>query len=232
MNQNDSINRRSLLKVTGVGAVGVASMVGCQGMDTKKMNSSKPRINFKNAEFYDAKGNFDLEKGKDAYIALMNYHGYPITPNLRQDLWVSDYGMGEFATLGLAAIGFINDQKSSYLGQDLFILPGQMLPQHYHLATAKCPPKMEGWHVRHGISYVYGEGEPTKNMKAVIPKSQMNIISVKHETILKPGETATLNRQTAPHWQFGGPEGAIVSEYGTFHDNDGVRHSDPKIVFP
>lgn len=210
----------------------LACMLFVQGC-SKQPSSKKSALVFDNASFYNADGTFNVEAGKDAYIALMKYHGYPVFDGLRERLWVSDYGLGQFTKLGLGAYGFINDQESSYLGQDMFLLPGQMLPEHYHLATEKGPAKMEGWHVRHGISYVYGEGEPTENMKAVVPKCHMNgTVSVSHEIILHPGETATLNRKTARHWQFGGPEGAIVSEYGTFHDNDGVRHSDPKTVFP
>jgi len=199
----------------------------------KQPRSKKPSLVFDNASFYNADGTFNVEAGKDAYIALMKYHGYPVFDGLREGLWVSDYSLGQFTKLGLGATGFINDQESSYLGQDLFLLPGQMLPEHYHLATEKGPAKMEGWHVRHGISYVYGEGEPTENMKAVVPKCHMNgTVSVSHEIILHVGETTKLNRETARHWQFGGPEGAIISEYATFHDNDGVKHSDPKIAFP
>jgi len=204
-------------------------MQGCSTLCCGKRSS----IVFDNEYFYNSDGTFNPERGKDAYIALMKYHGYPVFDGLREKLWVSDYGTGQFTKLGLGAIGFINDQESGYLGQDMFLLPGQMLPEHYHLRTEKGRAKMEGWHVRHGISYVYGEGEPTKNMKAVVPKCHMNgTVSVSHETILHVGETAKLNRETARHWQFGGPEGAIVSEYGIFHDNDGVRHSDPKLVFP
>ena len=188
---------------------------------------------FDNASFYNADGTFNVEAGKDAYIKLMKYHGYPIFPGLREGLWVSDYGLGQFTKLGLGAYMFLDEQEGNYMGQDLYLLPGQMLPEHYHLATAKTGPKMEGWHVRYGISYVYGEGERTKNIKAVIPKCHMNgTVSVRHEVILHQGQTATLNRPTARHWQFGRPEGAIVSEYATYNDNDGVRHSDPKIRFP
>jgi D-lyxose ketol-isomerase len=195
--------------------------------------SKKSEIAFDNASFYNDDGTFNAEAGKDAYIAVMKYHGYPVFDGLREGLWVSDYGLGEFAKLGLGAYTFINDQEGGYMGQDLYLLPGQMLPEHYHLVTEKGPAKMEGWHVRHGISYVYGEGEPTKNIKAVIPKCHQNgTVSVRHETILREGQCSTLNRATARHWQFGGPEGAIISEYAIFHDNDGVRHSDAKIVFP
>lgn len=198
-----------------------------------KASCSKQNIVFDNSYFYNADGTFNAEAAKDAYIAMMKYHGYPVFDGLREGLWVSDYGLGQFAKLGLGAYTFLNDENGWYMGQDLYLLPNQMLPEHYHLDTDKGSAKMEGWHVRHGTSYVYGEGAPTKNIKAVIPRCHMNgTVSVSHEVILNEGQTTTLNRATARHWQFGGPEGAVISEYATYHDNDGVKHSDPKIVFP
>ena len=116
---------------------------------------------------------------------------------------------------------------------DLFLLPGQMLPEHYHLATDKNAAKLEGWVVRPGLSYVYGEGDPTPNMKAVVPKCHMNgTVTVKHEVILRPGQFAPLNRATTRHWQFGGPEGDIITEVASVHDDTGVRHTDTNLVFP
>ena len=210
--------------ILGIAAIFV--ILGCSE------ESQKSTLKFDNASFYSSDGTFDIEAGKDAYIEVMKYHGYPVFDGIRDKMWVSDYGLGEFTTLGLGAIGFINNYEDNYMGQDLYLLPGQMLPEHYHIDTDKAQSKMEGWHVRHGISYVYGEGERTQNMKAIIPESQKEWVSVWHETILHVGESATLNRATARNWQFGGPKGAIVSEYATYHDNDGVRHSNPNIVFP
>ncbi|MHC4754934.1 MAG: cupin domain-containing protein [Planctomycetota bacterium] len=190
-------------------------------------------LTFDNASFYNDDGTFNVDAGKDAYIKMMEFHGYPIFPGLRENMWVSDYGLGQFSKLGLGAYTFINEVDGDYMGQDLYLLPGQMLPEHYHLQTDKASPKMEGWHVRHGVSYVYGEGVPAKNMYAVVPKCHMNgTVSVKHEVVLHQGQATILDRATARHWQFGGPEGAVISEYATYHDNDGVRHSDPKIRFP
>ncbi len=228
MSDSNTMSRRTMLKA-GAAGVGLATMAAQSRAAGVR---AKSRLKFNNDDFYTADGKFDEDAAKDAYIRLMKYHGYPIFEGLRERLWVSDYGIGEFTKLGLGAICFLNDEESGYLGQDLYMLPGQMLPEHYHLKTDKAPVKMEGWHVRHGISYVYGEGEPTKKLKAVIPESQKDYVTVTHETILKPGESCKLNRPTAHHWQFGGPEGAIVSEYGTFHDGDGVRHHNPKLVFP
>jgi D-lyxose ketol-isomerase len=196
--------------------------------------AEKPNIHFENEFFYNSDGSFNVERGRDAYIALMKYHGYPIFDGLREGLWVSDYGLGKFTELGLGAYGFINqsEDKGGYLGQDMYLLPNQMLPEHYHLQTPKAKPKMEGWHVRYGLSYTYGEGDSTLSSHIKIPDFEKAYVSVYHETPLAVGQTAVLNRETARHWQFGGPEGAIISEYGSYHDNDAVRHSDPNIVFP
>lgn len=224
--------RKRSLGVNVILMLAFACMLFAQGC-LEEARSDKASIEFDNAWFYNTDGSFNVERGKDAYIAMMKYHGYPVFDGLREGLWVSDYGLGQFTKLGLGAYGFLNEEDGWYMGQDLYLMPNQMLPEHYHLNTAKGSAKMEGWHVRHGTSYVYGEGKPTKNIKAVIPKCHMNgTVSVRHEDILNVGQVATLNRATARHWQFGGPEGAVISEYATFHDNDGVRHSDPKIVFP
>jgi hypothetical protein len=229
MQQKNLISRRNVLKTTALAATGLA--VG--GCNEAMLGKSKPgKLQFNNADFYDADGKFDVEKGKDAIITLMKYHGYPVFPDIREKLWVSDYGTGEFLKLGLAANMFINNEEARYMVMDLFLLPNQMLPEHYHLKTDKNPAKNEGWVVRHGISYVYGEGEPAKPMKAIVPKCHMNgTVTVEHEVILKPGEFTPLVRVGSRHWQFGGPEGAIITEVATVHDNSGVRHSETNLVF-
>jgi len=232
MTTNESMDRRSLLKVAaGAALLGAPLAQAASKKKNARKNAAKPTINFKNEDFYTA-GKFDKEKGIDAVVALCNFHGYPVTENFRKDLWISDYGLGEFTTVGLAAIMFIDDLEGQYLGQDIFLLPSQMLAEHYHLKTAKCPPKLEAWQVRYGLSYVYGEGDKSEPLHAVIPESQKPWVSVYHEVPLKPGQVTKLNRREAHHWQFGGPEGAIITEYGSYHDNDAVRHACPKIVFP
>ena len=214
----------ALIKLVILALIGIPFVQGC---------SQSPSIAFDNDSFYDADGKFIESAGKAAYIAVMKYHGYPVFDGIRERLWVSDYGTGQFTKLGLGAVMFMNDEQDRFMVMDLYLLPNQMLPEHYHLATAKAGPKLEGWLVRHGVSYVYGEGDPTPNMKAVVPKCHMNgTVSVKHEVILHPGESTKLNRATARHWQFAGPEGAIITESANFHDDAGVRHSDLALKFP
>jgi len=184
-------------------------------------------IKFDNACFYDKDGKFSEEKAKDAYVAVMKYHGYPVYKGIRQKLWVTDYGTGQFSKLGLGAVIWVNNEEHRYMLMDIYLLPGQMLPEHWHEKSAKNPAKLEGWLIRHGLSHVVGEGEANLSPQIVIPKCHMNgTVTVKHATICGPGDFAPLNRATARHWQYAGPEGAIITEVANVHDDSGVRHSD------
>ncbi len=208
-------------------AAGGCSRSGARRADPGDRNA---RIHFENSWFYDANGKFDEEKAKDAYISLMRFHGYSLVEGIREKLWVSDYGTGQFARLGLGAVIFMNNEDHRYMLLDLYLLPGQMLPEHWHEATPKNPVKLEGWLVRHGRSHIVGEGEPNLGRDVVIPPCHMKgKATVMHEVYCGPGEFAALNRATARHWQFGGPEGAIVTEVANVHDGAGVRHSDPAV---
>ena len=226
MPQEENINRRDLLKTAGAAGV-VLGLAKASSAAEAAGRAGKASIAFKNSYFHDGDGKFDMEKAKDAYIALMKYHGYPVFKDIREKLWASDYGTGQFTKLGLGANMFVNNEEERYMLMDLFLLPNQMLPEHWHLATEKNPAKMEGWLIRHGLSHVVGEGEPNLTPEVVVPKCHMNgAVTVKHEVICGPGEFAPLNRPTARHWQLAGPEGAILTEVATVHDNSGVRHSD------
>jgi len=191
---------------------------------------AKPSIAFDNASFYGRDGKFNVEKAKDAVMALAAYHGYPVFPGMREKLWVSDYGKGQFTKLGLAAIMFVNNEEDRYMLQDLFLLPGQMLPEHWHLESAKNPAKREGWVVRNGLSHIVGEGEPNLGAGVVVPACHMNgTVTVRHETVAGPGAFVPLSRVLSHHWQLAGSEGAIITEVANVHSNDAVRHLDPAV---
>jgi len=188
-----------------------------------------PLPRFSNETFYK-KGKFDEGKAKDAVIALMKYHGYPVYPDMKKQLWVSDYGTGQFTQVGLAARMWCNNERDRYMLMDLFLLPGQMLPEHWHVASGKNPAKTEGWLVRYGSAHIVGEGTPNLKSGIVIPKCHNNgQVTVRHEVFAKPGTFLQLNRVGAHHWQFAGPAGAIVTEVATVHSDKGVRHLDPAI---
>ena len=231
MSEND-LDRRKF--VTTALAAGVAiGFGGCNESERKDGLNRCGGLTFDNSDFYDTNGKFIIEEAKDAYIKLMKYHGYPIYPDVKNKLWVSDYGTGQFTKLGLGANMFNNNEKDRYMLMDMFLLPNQMLPEHYHLKTEANPAKREGWLVRYGTSYIVGEGEARLDPKVVIPKCHMNgTATVNSGVWTGAGEFVELIRVTSRHWQFGGPEGAIITEVANVHDDNGVRHSDANLVFP
>ncbi|MCL1920952.1 MAG: hypothetical protein FWG50_07720 [Kiritimatiellaeota bacterium] len=224
---------KSLLYMAAAAALVIGA--GCASCPCGS-GAGKASIAFDNAWFYNKDGTFNESRGKDAYIALMRYHGYPVFPGVKDKLWVSDYGTGEFTKLGLGALFFANTEDElegfRFLMQDLFLLPGQMLPEHYHLKTAKSVEKMEGWLVRHGSATIIGEGDPTPGLKERLPVSQRPSGTVFKGVEAKPGDFVKLNRITARHAQLAGPEGVIETEVANFHDNDAVRHTNAKLKFP
>lgn len=223
MNEMQNFSRRSLLQALCAGA-GMALTSPLLA----KIHSSK-KLTFNNSDFYTGKGVFKQEAAKDAYIELMRFHKYPVYSDIHKRLRVMDFGRGHFATMGLAALGFLNEQVGCYMVQDLFLLPNQYLPEHYHEETANGPAKMEGWTVRHGLCYAYGEGPATKPMHAIISPALHTIITVRHETVLHEGQTAHLSRSTARHWLYAGPQGAIITEAASYHDKDGMHFTDTKL---
>lgn len=189
-------------------------------------------IAFSNEQFYDAEGKFIEDKAREAILSLMEYHGYPIFPELKEKLWVSDYGTGQFTKLGLAAYLFVNNEKDQYMLMDLFLLPGQMLPEHWHLDGGSNPAKLEGWAIRFGESYIVGEGEDNLSdfPEIVVPDCHMGgKVTTKHVVLASIGSFTPQDIVYSRHWQFGGPEGAIITEVANVHTDIAVRHSDKAI---
>lgn len=189
-------------------------------------------IHFENAYFYDDKGTFLPEKAKDAIIALLTYHGYPLFDGIREQIFVNDYNAGRFAEVGLSGLMYANNQKNMYMLLDIFLLPNQMLAEHWHVDGETTPAKREGWLVRWGKSYIAGIGEDNMSEFPHIKIPQIHWdgkVEAKHIIETNPGEFVDLAEVLSKHWQMAGKEGAIITEVANYADNDAVRRSDPKM---
>ncbi|MDR0522148.1 MAG: hypothetical protein LBH00_09895 [Planctomycetaceae bacterium] len=231
-----NISRRSALGIT---AAGFAAVFGIGSADAqvlprrgreeggpRRRSSHLPQ--YPNNHYYK-NGKFNEDAAKDAVLELCAFHGYPVFPKFREQLWVSDYGLGKFTEVGLAAIMFANklDGDGNYMLQELFMLPNQMLPEHWHVkpdnAAKGGPQKDEGWFVRWGRSYVIGEGEANLPAEVKVPASHGEV-TVKHCTVADPGTFVPLSSRGSHHWQIAGKEGVILTEVANYHDNASVRH--------
>lgn len=232
MDDRDVTSRRQVLRVAGAAAALAAGRTAAGGSAPQRPRGGrrdrKALIQFTDEQFYDKEGKFDVEKAKDGVLSLCRYHRYPVFPAMRENLWVSDYGVGQFAKAGLAAYVFVNNEKDRYMLLDIFLLPNQMLPEHWHVASGENPAKREGWLVRWGLSHIVGIGEPNLGPEVAIPACHNGgKTETKHEVVATAGMFVPLAEVESKHWQYGGPEGAIITEVANVHTNAGVRHTDP-----
>ena len=227
--KSKGVSRRKMIQGTAAAAA-AAMMSQPAAAAVRRPRPVAPSVKtYANADFYDAKGTFLPEKAKAAYFEMMERFSYPIPDGLRKGIWVLDFALKDFIHCGMGGIFWWNSEKYRYFGHEIFLLPGQMIVEHAHVETPKGPAKMEAWQPRHGMIYTFGEGDETKPLPVKLTEMQDKYRTVKHCEPLMPGEIRELNRLTAKHFMYAGPEGAIVTEYATFHDGDGLRFSNPDV---
>lgn len=185
---------------------------------------------YTNADFYK-NGVFQKEVAKAAVRDMLKSFGEPWTPLMESKLWVSDFGLGDYQHVGLASVTWFNNQEHGYFAMSMYLLPGQMIPEHIHRPITSPPAKPakdESWRVFHGWVYNFSEvGEPTPDLPP-IPKS-FGPIKSKNMTVLHAGDIASLKKPQTWHFMMAGPQGALVDEYGSNHDRRGWFSSNPKL---
>ncbi len=254
-----SMNRREVLGgiAGGVAATVAMTTAGCQKGAMSMSSDNKLKV-YDNDFFY-TNGKFDALKAKKAYFEMLQFHGYPIPDVLRTDaFWVCDFVQGDFSKVGMGGIFWINangeygtngDQaykgeykagKYGYLGHEIFLLPGQMIPEHGHIGgEGGYGPKMESWQVRYGTVDFFGEHKGPGTETAIGDMSEtdqpwgfgQDWFKSKYviRKTAQSGELYTLEDPESWHFQRAGKNGAIVTEYATYHNH--VHFSKPEMVF-
>lgn len=181
---------------------------------------------FTNADFY-TDGKFNQEVAMKAMKDMLAFYNLPFTPLMEKDFWVTDFGLGDFENVGMGGIFWVNDADHGYFAHEIYLLPSQMIPEHAHFKT-KFPAKFESWMVQKGMCYNFSAvGEETLNCP-VLPVSQKDFITSKNFVVQNVGEVVHLKEIETFHFLLAGPQGAVVSEWASYHDNDGLRFTNPK----
>ncbi len=223
-----AISRRGMMGGMLAGAASSALL----GAGTAAAKEKAAVKTYPNEHFYKSDGSFDVDVAKAAYYEMLEAHNYPIVPRLKgEEFWAVDFGLGNFTEVGMAGILWINHKEHDYLGHEIFLLPGQMIPEHRHLKTADARPKVEAWQTRYGSIHIYGEGDPTPGVDARIPPMHRDCAKARVEQKVMPGEVGTLRAPEEWHWMLAGPEGAIVTEYASYHDGAALRFTLSDIKF-
>lgn len=195
---------------------------------TTEMKKAPYQKKYTNADFYDAQGNFKQDVAKEAFLDMFDYYGVPFTPLMEKDIWFTDFGLGDFENTGMGGIFWINDSTYGYFAHSIYLLPGQMIPEHKHVKTA-FPAKQESWLVDKGWVYNFSEvGDATEGAEALVPATQKATTVSKNYVKQDQGELLTLKTPESWHFMMAGPEGAIVWEFANFHDGAGLRFTNTK----
>lgn len=252
-----SMNRRQMMGTAAGVAAGLAIGAGCRE-ESRKMAKASFLTNG-SGDYYKADGSFDAEKAKAAYFEMMQYYNYPIPDVLRTDeFWVCDFMQRDYGKLGMGGIFWINakgkygengakaykgafaDKNYGYLGHEIYLLPGQVLPEHRHIGGDEgYGPKMEAWQVRYGEVQFFGEhkGAGDETLISNMPASErpwgfgQDWFKSKYvaKRTAKSGQLYTLEDPESWHFQRAGKTGAIVTEYATYHNH--VMFSKPGMEF-
>lgn len=200
----------------------------------EEQESSKPKIEkvmkygkkFTNADFYKD-GKFQQEVAMEAMKDMLKFYDVPFTDLMAKDMWVTDFGLGDFENVGMGGIFWVNDPDFKYFAHTIYLLPGQMIPEHAHVATEKFAAKHESWMVNHGWVYNFSEvGEDTSNAPAI--SSAHGPVKSKNFVVQNVGDVLRLKKLGSFHFMMAGPEGAVVDEWACYHDNDGLRFTNSK----
>lgn len=169
----------------------------------------------------------EVELLKSEAAAFMKKADIAFSPAERATMEVADFGLNDVRNVGLEIIVYENNDR--YCAKELILFPRQMCPQHRHPRVSESNPgKQETFRCRWGEVYLYVEGKPTMNPKAVVPEKHKKHVSVWHEIILRPGEQYTIKPDTL-HWFQAGDRGAIVSEFSSTSIDGLDVFTDPNI---
>lgn len=218
-----------------------ASLAACSGnanksetcekeCDNVELNQNKETMKyskkFTNADFYKD-GKFQQDVAMEAMKDMFKFYNVPFTELMAKDMWVTDFGLGDFENVGMGGIFWVNDPEYKYFAHAIYLLPGQMIPEHAHVATPGFPAKHESWMVEHGWVYNFSEvGDETPNAPAI--SSTHGPIKSKNFVVQNVGDVLRLKELGTFHFMMAGPEGAIVDEWACYHDNAGLRFTNTK----
>lgn len=167
-----------------------------------------------------------VKSARKSARTLLKKAGVVLAKAEKDAIEIVDCGLGEFERQGLAIVIYENNER--YCGKELLLLPGQTFPEHRHPPVGSDPGKMETFRVRYGVVYLYVEGQPSKKIRAKLPKGSEAHYTIRHEIVLKPGDQYTIAPNTR-HWFQAGPKGAVVTEFSSTSRDEFDVFTDPRV---
>lgn len=139
---------------------------------------------------------------------------------------VVDFSFDDLEHMGIQILVYVNTQK--VCAKEMVLFPRQTCAEHIHPTINGVPGKEETFRCRWGKVYLYVQGEPAGEIKAVMHENMKGNITAFKEIELNAGEQYTLYPDTL-HWFQAGPDGAVISEFSTANTDETDRFTDARI---
>ena len=169
----------------------------------------------------------DIAKAKARTLELLRKARVWLTPLEKDNIEVSDLGLGDLRHVGLQVVVYENNDR--YCAKELVLLPRQICPEHKH------PPidqrnigKQETFRCRWGEVYLYVAGDRAPKPKARVPAKHREHLKVWHEIIMRPGDQYTIP-PNGLHWFQAGDNGAVISEFSSTSTDERDVFTDPRV---
>ena len=146
-------------------------------------------------------------EARERAAEMLEQAGFALTPAEREEIEVTDFGLGRLKEVGLQLVVYVNTER--VCAKELVLFPHQICPEHRHPPVGADPGKEETFRCRQGAVVLH--------------------IAGLDEIVLTPGDQFTIPPDTL-HWFQAGPDGAIVSEFSTQSRDEIDVFSDPQIV--
>ena len=146
------------------------------------------------------------DEARERAAAMLAAAGIVLTEQERDEIEITDFGLGRLAETGLQLVVYVNTER--VCAKELVLFPHQACPEHRHPPFDGTPGKEETFRCRLGTVHLH---------------------IGRDELVLHPGEQHTIPPDTL-HWFRAGAEGAVVSEFSTQSRDELDVFSDPRIV--
>lgn len=227
------MNLKNLIKISVALFLSISLLSSCSSENKQASTELSKEVKkeakfakkYTNADFY-TDGKFNEDVAIKAMKEMLQHYDLPFTSFMEKEFWVVDFGLGDFENVGMGGVFWVNDAEHNYFAHAIYLLPGQMIPEHAHVKT-EYAPKFESWMVTKGWAYNFSEiGDTTPNAPA-IPASHGPIKSMNF-VVQNVGDIIHLKKEASFHFLMAGPEGAVVDEWASYHDGAGLRFTNGK----
>lgn len=159
---------------------------------------------------------------KDQLTALLKASGIAVTDREWNDMECTDFGLGEYSREGAAMITLANTDRLAL--KVILLLPGQTLPEHWHVPNGTLSAKEEIVRVAWGRMYLYTPGKGAKRCPS--EKADFYTAGTEHE--LNPGDQEYL-APGVKHWFTAGVEGCVAWSISSVARDLTDRFTDPGV---